>query len=402
MRRNALFASCLALALGTVACQDQSNQPAAPSEPALQKIDRHDLADLALKRGLVRVPIKGRLSDRHLGGLRDRVINPTDYSCVPDSPVFDWADAEFAEAVARDLPELITLFGFAAPDIPFYDALFLLDENDPDAQEFGYDGEFTHVMLKTERDVKRFWDIRSDDILLLAMKGTMLQDEERVAAVYEQFFIDNPGPPVDPITPAEAAEYAAIVREALLSAETLDGGDDPLFSLNAFAFSTAGQPDRIVMGDGILEGFKVIGFGDVAPQAIYAHEFAHHIQYENEYFNDVPPTYPGGPAPTTQAEFTRYTELMADAMAAYYLTHKRGAAMNKHRVAKFLNAFFQLGDCGFGASGHHGTPLQRMRAAQFGFDIADRAHKQGHILTSEQFHDLFVAAYPRLIAPDAT
>jgi hypothetical protein len=34
--------------------------------------------------------------------------------------------------------------------------------------------------------------------------------------------------------------------------------------------------------------------------------------------------------------------------------------------------------------------------------IADQAQKQGHILTSEQFHALFVAEYPRLVAPDAT
>ena len=216
--------------------------------------------------------------------------------------------------------------------------------------------------------------------------------------MYATFFVDGPN---DPITPEEAAVYADFVRDQLLSAETLDGGDDPWFSMNAFAFSSPGFQDRIVMGDGILEGFAEVGFGDVAPQAIYAHEFAHHIQYEKQYFTEVPPTYPGGPAPTTQAEFTRYTELMADAMAAYYLTHKRGAAMNKHRVAKFLSAFFQLGDCVFTSSGHHGTPLQRMRAAEFGFDIAAQAHKQGHILISTQFHDLFKSAYPILIAPDA-
>jgi hypothetical protein len=398
MRRNALVAACLAVALGTLACQDQSSEPAAPNEPSLQSVSRADLAELALKPGLVRVPIEGRQSDRYLTDLRNRVINPGDYSCVPDAPVFDWADQEFAEALAQDLPELVTLFNFAAPDIPFLEALFILDESDPDAQEFGYDGAFTKVMLKTERDVKRFWDIASDDILLLAMKGTMLQDEARVANVYQQLFVDDPGPPVDPITPAEAAEYAGIVHDALDAAETLDGGDDPLFSLNAFAFSTAGQSDRIVMGDGILEGFAVVGFGDVAPQAIYAHEFAHHIQYENEYFDDVPP---GATTPITDAEFTRYTELMADAMAAYYLTHKRGGTMNKHRVAQFLNAFFQLGDCAFTNPGHHGTPNQRMRAAQFGFDVADQAHKQGHILTSEQFKQLFDEAYGELVAPDA-
>ena len=393
MSRKIVLA-CLALALGTVGCQDQSTEPAAPSTSSMQAIGRDAFTDLALKRGLVRMPISGRLSDRHLTDLAARVINPTDYVCQTDAPVFDWADAEFNEALAQDFPELFRLVvEFAADQVPLVDALFFLDESTP--QEFGYDGEFTKVMQKTERDVKRFWDIRSDDILLLALKGTMLQDEARVAAIYENFFLDDDGTVV---TPAEAASYAASVRQLLNQAETLDRGDDPLFSLNAFAFSTAGQPDRIVMGDGILEGFKVVGLGDVAPQAIYAHEFAHHIQYENEYFDDVPP---GATAPIATAEFTRYTELMADAMAAYYLTHKRGGTMNRHRVTEFLNAFFQLGDCVFDNPNHHGTPNQRMRAAQLGFDLADQAHKQGHILTSEQFKQLFDAAYPGLVAPDA-
>ena len=42
-----------------------------------------------------------------------------------------------------------------------------------------------------------------------------------------------------------------------------------------------------------------------------------------------------------------------------------------------------------------------MKSARFGFDVADQAQKQGHILTSQQFHDLFVAYYPALVAPDA-
>ena len=100
-------------------------------------------------------------------------------------------------------------------------------------------------------------------------------------------------------------------------------------------------------------------------------------------------------------EQTRYTELMADAFSAYYLTHSRGGAMNRKRVEQFLEVFFEIGDCAFSSSGHHGTPNQRMAAAHFGFDIAAQAQKQGHILTSQQFHDLFVAAYPGLVAPDA-
>jgi hypothetical protein len=92
---------------------------------------------------------------------------------------------------------------------------------------------------------------------------------------------------------------------------------------------------------------------------------------------------------------------MADAMSAYFLTHKRGMTMNRHRVTEFLGAFYQIGDCGFTSPGHHGTPNQRMKAAQFGFDVADSAQKQGHILSSEEFYRLFVAGYANIIAPDA-
>ena len=100
------------------------------------------------------------------------------------------------------------------------------------------------------------------------------------------------------------------------------------------------------------------------------------------------------------AEQTRYTELMADAFSAYFLTHKRGGTMNRKRVAEFLQVFFQIGDCAFSDPGHHGTPNQRMAAATFGFDVADAAQKQGHIMSSADFHALFVAKYPTLVALD--
>jgi hypothetical protein len=146
---------------------------------------------------------------------------------------------------------------------------------------------------------------------------------------------------------------------------------------------------------GAPSGWDRLGFEDVAPQAIYGHEFAHHIQFAHDYFSDPVP------GATTIAGRTRYTELMADAMSAYFLTHKRGAAMNRKRVEQFLEVFFQVGDCRFTHPDHHGTPNQRTAAAQFGVDLADGQQKQGHILTSEQFHDLFVAAYADLVAPDA-
>ena len=136
----------------------------------------------------------------------------------------------------------------------------------------------------------------------------------------------------------------------------------------------------------------------MAPQAIYAHEFGHHVQHLKGYFNDALAVAPTAEA---QPEATRYIELMADAYSAYYLTHSRGAAMNRKRVKQFLEVFYEIGDCGFAYDGHHGTPNQRKAAALFGFRVADEAQKQGHILSADAFHARFVQAYPELVKPDA-
>lgn len=394
MRRNILLGSCLAIALGTVGCQDQRTEPTAPSTGtgAELRLQSTTPGRLGLKRGRLKLPPSARVTDQYFAEAARRAIDPDDYVCPPSTPVIDWFIGEFEEFIIEEPFIFDRLYNDLWADvIPTYEALFFLTEDTP--QEFGYDGEYTHVIQKTHRDAKRFWDIPSDQIQLVAMKGSMLLDTDRVAAAYELPFM----PPFFGLSEEDALDSASAVRSLVLQSEVLDGGNHPLFSFNAFAFWTddGSLPEKIVMGDGLLAGYEAVGFGDVAPQAIYAHEFAHHIQNQNDYFND--PLATQGDPP----ERTRYTELMADAYSAYYLTHKRGATMNRKRVEQFLQVFFQIGDCAFDNPGHHGTPNQRMAAAQFGFDTADEAQKQGHILTSEQFHDLFVAAYPELIAPDA-
>src|SRR6185436_3310613 len=101
--------------------------------------------------------------------------------------------------------------------------------------------------------------------------------------------------------------FAVTVRDALASSTTMNGGNYAFWTFNSVSFRYPGLPDKIVMGDGLLEGLAAVGFGDVAPQALFAHEFAHQIQYENDYFDDLGAV--SGP------EAGRYRELMADAMA---------------------------------------------------------------------------------------
>jgi hypothetical protein len=391
MKRKLLLSLCLVAALGTTSCQDEKTDLTAPASGAeLIRTTAHPKVD----RIHIKLPARARKIDQQFTKIARRVIDPNDFECPPSTPLIDFLLGTINQSIAREPDVFFTLIGLAADIIPTIDAILFETEATPQSQIFGYNGEYNHRMTKVERDVKRFWDINSAGIQLVAMKGTMLLDVNRVARVYEAAFVNDDG---SPITHAQALFLAGIVRATLLQSVTMDRGNYPLFSFNAFAIpGGGGDPNKIAMGDGVLESYKAIGFDDVAPQAVYAHEFGHHIQFQRGYFSDHFATT------GSDAERTMYTELMADAFSAYYLTHKRGAALNKKRVAQFLQVFFDIGDCAFSDPGHHGTPNQRMKAANFGFTVAAQAQKQGHILTADQFHARFVAAYPNLVAPDAT
>ena len=380
MRRSLALGSLLAAAF-VVACQEPTTSPEfapiAPTAPG------RSLS--AAPRAPLTVSASAPSVDKLFSEFGRRAIEPSDYVCSNASPVVDVVNAEIARTLAAGPEErarIVTMAQLAADLVPTYEALVFQTTATP--QTFGYNGEFTTIMGKTERKVKSFWDIPSAQIQVLGMHGTMLLDATRVSLTYQEVFgLDK----------ATADFYAGLVRDALANSTTMNGGNYALWTFNSVAFRSPGLPDKIVMGDGILEAFASLGFADVAPQAIFAHEFAHQIQYENNYFADV--------AGLDEPEQTRYTELMADAMAGYYLTHARGESLNRKRVEEFLQVFYQIGDCAFDDGGHHGTPNQRLAAAQFGFRVADQYQKQGQILTAKQFHDLFVAEYPKLVAPDA-
>ena len=384
MRLIRTSGTVLAAAFALTACADQVIEP--QSDVATLGTEVFSIEgeeSFVVDRGSALLP-DGVLSDTDLMEICSVALTGTGYVCPPSTEVIDWYLDAFYGALAAERTNTLNLYNLAADGVVTYDALLYLAADT--AAQFGYNGEFTVAIDETERDIKRFWNIASANIQVVPLHGTMLLDTARVSRVYRTVYR---------IPAATARTYSIIVRNSLLNSIVFNGGNHPFFSFNAFAYSSTVFGDKIAMGDGMMAGFAANGFGDVAPQAVFAHEFGHHIQYENNYFNDA------NARTADAAANTRYTELMADAYAAYYLTHKRGLAMNKHRVAQFLQSFYEIGDCSFSSSGHHGTPAQRMRAAEFGFKIADQAQKQGHIMTSQAFHDLFVAAYPTMVAPDA-
>lgn len=328
--------------------------------------------------GLQPVSQQGPVHHSDLQELARNAMAVTPTTCSSNTAVNTWLNQQLADwttAVRRFASNTAML------DLPTYYALYL--SNSSENQVFGVNGEYTQVMQKSFKDHKRFWNIASDDIALVSMSGRILRDKETLKRVYSVVYGLN----------ADDANYfATLVSDAAVAVPQFRNGDHPIFSFNAFAlrgFSAPGLgtiPNKIAMGDGIMQAYQELGYADVAPQAIFSHEFGHHVQFQLNLFPAV-----------RSAEGTRRTELMADAYSTYYLSHSRGAAMQWKRAQLFYDVFYNIGDCGFTSLGHHGTPLQRLASSQWAYGLADAAQKQGHILTSQQFTALFEKQLPQLV-----
>lgn len=262
-------------------------------------------------------------------------------------------------------------------DINYYYS-YLLDTG---KQTFGEDGKFTQLMIKRERELAKFWDMPVE-IRVNGQHTANLNDRDVWIEVLSTFYgYNQPDGTFVNLTPEEAAENADYFLSLNEASPNLP--ENPYFATDGFASSNR----TIVIGDGLVRWLAEAGVDEgIVWSGILAHEWAHEIQFLN-----YPTWYPSGSADPDRPTATRYTELEADFMAAYYMTHKRGATYNQKRVEEFFELFFQIGDCGFASNGHHGTPLQRMAAAELGFDLADSAQKQGHILTQQEAHEYFVA-----------
>jgi hypothetical protein len=304
-------------------------------------------------------------------------VEPT--PCDPNTPVMQWLDKQLADW-SNDALYYASYFDLY--DVPFYYAYVF--ENTQVNQTFGENGEYTHTVTKTFKDLKRFWNIQTNDIIVVPMHGSILRDRNKL--IKTNMIVYG----MDAATATAVSDFILVLLDVF--PEYRDG-DHPIFTFNSFSspefyFPPVGVvPSKIIMGDGVMEAYTAIGYGDVAPQAILAHEYGHQVQFQLHVF-----TSESSPAAT------RRTELMADAFSAYYLSHARGASMQWKRVRQFLQVFYNIGDCGFDDDSHHGTPLQRMAAAEWAYHLADDAQKQGHILTAQRFVSLFDAELPAIVA----
>ncbi len=308
----------------------------------------------------------------------ERLVEGGPAECT-DTALHGWLQGQLAGWTESDLV-LLSLSG--ALDWPTYEALL----TQPDGpQSFGTDGRHTRELQKTFRALQGFWDVDGSDIRLAALHGSVIMDDSRMVPVVSFAY---------GIPTAQAQQLVDLVQ-GWLAQDRFRGGDHPYFSFNAFAYSEAGAapeqrlglPDKIIMGDGILEGMEAIGLGDVAPRGILAHEYGHHVQYELGLFDGH----------AGDAEATRRSELEADALGGYYLSHPRGERLRQQRVEAFVRSFGEVGDCAVDSAGHHGTPDQRSAAARWADQLVEGQRAKGQVLPAATVSDLFRAALPRVL-----
>jgi hypothetical protein len=349
---------------------------AAPASAASGTVER----DRALRARVVELLPPGyrdrlayRAGDGELRALVERAIDPGDYVCE-STPLFDWLNASVEGWTREDAENVLLLITL---NVAFLDQLLFPEP--AGERYFGRDGEYTGTLQRTFRDLRRFWDIDGSDIELVPAHGATLRDPVRVARVLKLALGLSDS----------AADEAARNLSMIVNQPKYDFGEHPIFTFNAYAFTTQGAEipgvgvpsDKIAMGDGFLEAFRRIGLDDVAPGAVLGHEYGHHIQFDRGIYQ----------APAAPEE-SRRLELMADSFGAYHAS-RRGAG---HR--RLLATFHNMGDCLFDNVAHHGTPNQRRHAAQWARDLAARP---GKVPPTPSFARLFDRALPGIVAPDA-
>ncbi|MGB7843932.1 MAG: hypothetical protein WBL21_14140 [Salinimicrobium sp.] len=270
--------------------------------------------------------------------------------------------------------DLVPIFGVDGANYLFglyMDLNFYYAYLDRGEQYFGADGKYTNFMVKRQRELEKFWDM-PNEVRINGQHTATLNDREKLADIWELVGVE-----------VNSREEAYAIADQYLFYNSLASTlpESPFFALDGFATPS----NLIVVGDGIVQMLTEAGVEeDIAWTGIVSHEWGHQIQ-----FNHTTSWYPEG-ANADPVAATRHTELEADFFSAYFMTHKRGATYNWKRVEEFFELFVNIGDCSFDSANHHGTPAQRLRAARLGYDLANSAHKQGHVLSIDELHSFFM------------
>ena len=329
-------------------------------------------------------------------------LNPDDYECGP-TDLSAWVAQQKAQIDPASWSWYSNGLLGLSPDLLVQYWTLMKTPTAPRDTSFGPDGSATNEIVRTFSALQKFWDIDGSGIGLVSYDAKVLADTPEAAADRQVVY--------DGISKISA--FAGIVLEFSVESgikagkvNGFPGGvDNPMFSVNSFAIDPThttgddketldmlGVTRRVAMGQGLIAMWDDLGLGRVGDRAVLAHEYGHQVQYTDDLFaSDI----------TDEPEATARTELMADALGTYFTVSKHGESLNKAQTLQDLQTFYTVGDCAFDQAGHHGTPNQRYRAAEWGADLVKSQSDQGHVLPSLTVGAGFDGALAQITAPDA-
>lgn len=243
---------------------------------------------------------------------------------------------------------------------------------------YGENAEFNKLAEKRIRELTKFWELNRE-IRLNGQHTSFLNDREILTDMIESF---------DRTVRNRTEAYAKADLLLQINEESPNFPENPYFAFDGFTKSNG----LLVIGDGLVKSIMDTGIdGELAFTAILAHEWWHQAQFEHEDTWDYVDQL------SNPAEISIFSELEADFAAAYFLAHKRGATYNWKRIEEYFRLSFNVGDCLIGSMDHHGTPGQRLKAAELGYELAASAQKKGFILSPPEVHVAFVSLYENVL-----
>lgn len=313
----------------------------------------------------------------------EATLNQSAAACEPGS---------FSDFIALSIADvdpavLFTLTALGAMNASRLDGWLFGTEDDPN---YALPGD-AKALGKAFTKAERFWPAQSDEIRFLGIHGELFQDRDRIIRLVEVAL---------GLPPAAAAAYADGAMALVASQPALRGGDNPIFTLNAYAPTSddpsapayaAGAGDAILIGEGLVDWMAWDGIDPKLLQSAVAHEYGHHVQYEAGLFDSIPPS------PLEN----RRLELMADALGAYFGAHRTGLNERGEPLESWHRMMFEIGSCDGDDLDYHGTPDQRWASSDWGADLALDIQSQGHQLQVADLMTQFDAALPMLLAAEA-
>jgi hypothetical protein len=323
-----------------------------------------------------------------------------------NTQLFNFVVAKLKALTPLEFSTFADMYSFRVLDIPIIATLMygatadITDVFSPDKQQ---GKKFAKKLTKRLGDLDRFWDVHTPNVAVYALNMNWIGRTDLMVPLLEragyptenaQFIISLIQQTFE-MFPAIGFGFPLWTLNALPVPDF--GNDIPLWNLNALPVSDFNDADlgdnSILIGEGLLQFFESIGGDDAAPDYALAHEFGHHVQIGLKLSEFIQGNGP---------ESSRYIELMADTMAAYFRHHSRGASFNTRRIMEVAKAAFSVGDCQnpfFEVFDPHGTPKQREKAILFATNLIDSNKSKGHILKAVDFKAKFDVAYSGIVAP---